>query len=170
VLKLADLVDASQRVAVGTVVGISDTGVIACSGSIGSDNRAMLLEPRYVSTRGSGCAGGSGRAPKAIAVGTPAPGGRIALLAAGGTPGGGGAFLISAQPAAIPVLGCTLLVDPAAGLSIGIGTNLAGQGQITLRVPSGTAAGALHLQFVSFDAGAPNGLFALSNAVRIDLQ
>lgn len=164
------LVDASQQVRVETVVGITDNGSIACEGSIGPDNRAMLLEPRYVSTRGTGCPGRSGTAPKAIAAGTPAAGGRIVLLAAGGRSTGSGTFLVAARPAAVPVLGCTLLVDAATSVAVPVGLNVAGQGHVALGVPQGTAAGALHVQFVSLDSTAPNGFFTLSNAVRIDLQ
>jgi hypothetical protein len=51
-----------------------------------------------------------------------------------------------------------------------VATNTIGQGQAAFTLPRGPAAGPLHVQVASIDPSAPNGLFALSNGVRVDLQ
>src|SRR5690606_28206133 len=55
--KLDELVEHPGPVSIGIVAGISDGGVIAASGSINGDNRALLLEPRFLHVHGQGCAG-----------------------------------------------------------------------------------------------------------------
>jgi hypothetical protein len=169
--KLDDLVVASQPVRVYSVSGITDDGKIACWGSFGSDNRALLLAPRFVSAYGSGCPGGAGRTPKVSADGMPRAGHRVVLLGAGGVPNGGAVFVLAARPAAVVLPGgCTLLADLGTSLAIGVSTNAAGQAHLPIDLPSTTPPGAVYLQLLTVDPGAANRVFALSNGVRIDLQ
>lgn len=169
--KLDDLVDASLQVRVDEVSGITDDGKIACWGSIGSNNRALLLEPRFVSVYGGGCAGGGGRQPKAFADGMPARGQRLVLLGAGAVPNGIGLFVLSFRQAAVALPGgCTVLADPAAGVALAVAAGAAGQAHLPIDLPATTPAGAVFAQFATLDAGAANGLFALSNGVRIAVQ
>jgi hypothetical protein len=141
--KLDDLVVGSQPVRVYTVRGITDDGKIAGGGSFGPDNRALLLEPRFVASYGNGGAGGAGRRPKATADGMPAVGNSIALLGSGGV---------------------------ANGVAIAVSTGPVGQAKLSLRLPANLPAGSVYAQFITLDTGAANGVFATSNGVRIDVQ
>jgi hypothetical protein len=170
VRKLDTLVDHPVPVRVGSVVAISDSGAIAASGSVGSDNRAILLEPRFLHVYGQGCDGSNGTV-RMVASGDAVGGGRIALLAAGGASGGAGVFALSTRSAAIPLPGgCTVSIDPTASLLVAAPLNPIGQGSLALTLPSYLAAVSLFAQFVSIDAAAANGVLALSNGVRIDIQ
>ncbi|MGE0144418.1 MAG: hypothetical protein AB7I19_12835 [Planctomycetota bacterium] len=169
--KLDDLVLGSQPVRVYTVRGITDDGNIACWGSFGPNNRALLLEPRFVASYGNGCAGGAGRQPKATADGMPAAGNRIVLLGSGGVANGTALFLIAASPAAVNLPGgCNLLADAASGLAIAVSTGGTGQASVSFNLPSNLPAGSVYAQFITLDTGAANGVFATSNGVRIDVQ
>lgn len=170
VTRLETLVDHPVPVRVGSVAAIADTGVIAASGSIGPDNRAMLLVPRFLHVYGQGCAGSNG-VPRAVAVGVPAGGGSVAVLAAGGVPNGTGAFLLAFARGAVPLPGgCTVAVDPANAIIVPASPDAIGQARLTLNVPVGVGGFSLFAQFASIDPAAPNGLFAASNGVRIDVQ
>lgn len=167
--KLETLVEHPVPVRVGEVAGISDTGAIVASGSVGSDNRAILLEPRFVRVYGGGCTGSNGT-PRAVAVGEPIGGGRVTLLAAGGLPQGRGVFVLAFGPASIPLPGgCTLLVDPASAFLVDTPLNTVGQASLPLDLPR-HIAGSVFAQFVSLDPAAANGIFAASNGVGIDIQ
>lgn len=168
--RLEDLVDVAQQVDVEHVAGITAGGRIAVQGSIGPDNRALILEPRFVHVSGVGCAGSGGIAPRATVAGIPQGGQRIALLATGGRPGGQGAFLFATRSIATSIAGCTLLVDPAGIVDAPVRMNASGQVSVPLTLPPGVGATSVWMQFVSLDGGAANGAFALSNAVRVDLQ
>jgi hypothetical protein len=163
-------VDPGRSIRVKHLVGITDRGVLAAYGSIGPDNRAMLLEPRYVTTFGSGCATATGGEPKALVAGDPRPGGRIALLGSGAAPASPVLFLVSPAAASTPLPGgCTLLLDPASLGAIAVTANAVGQAALPVSVPAGVSGRSLHVQFAVLDPSAPNGAFSLSNGVRVDL-
>ncbi|MGE3171625.1 MAG: hypothetical protein AB7O97_03300 [Planctomycetota bacterium] len=164
-------VDPAQQVYVYEIQGITDTGRMICDGSIGPDNRALLLEPRYVTPYGSGCGPTGGPSPRLGATGVPAGGGRIALLGAGGHGGGFGVFALASAAAALPLPGgCQVLVDLTAPLTFFTALNPIGQGQVVLDVPPGLPAGALFAQWASVDPAAGPASLSLSNGVRVDLQ
>lgn len=168
---LNSLVDPARFITVDHVAGLTDNGEIVAYGSIGPDNRAMLLEPRYVSTFGTGCAGTGGLTPKALIAGDPRGGQRLALLGAAARPFAQAAMLLAFASTTVPLPGgCTLLVDPSQTLSVPVTTNALGQAALALDLPVGVAAQSLWLQFGVLDAGAANGVVALSNGVRVDVR
>lgn len=169
--RLDTLVEMPPTVTGYEVAGISDDGRIAISGGYGSDNRAILLEPRFVSTYGTGCIGASGRAPKMLVAGVPDGGQRIVLLGADAVAGGAAAFLVSTARASAPFPGgCTALVGLGSAAVVPVPTNGAGQASLPIDLPTGVQAVAVFMQFLSLDSGAPNGAFALSNGARVDIQ
>lgn len=169
--RLDDWIDPAQVATVKRVHGVTDDGAIVADGSIGSDNRAMLLEPTMVTPFGSACAGGSGRAPRLGASGWPRPGGKVAILGAGGPRAGAGVVVFSPRTASLPLPGgCTLLVDPLAGVTVPVALNPIGQGSIVLTVPGGTPAHSLWLQLATWDPAAVAATLAASNGVRIDVR
>ncbi len=166
--RLDEQLDPNQLVRVEDMAGITERGFIACNGSFGSNNRAMRLEPRFTSYSGTACSGSRGE-PKVAFGGVPARGRRVALLGAGAA--ASGMFLVAAKPAAIALPGgCTLLVDPLGMLAIPVPVNPIGQASAIVVVPPDLPKLPLYLQFVSADPQAPNGYFALSDSVRVDLQ
>lgn len=168
---LATVVDPSRFITVTYSAGITDEGVIAAEGSIGPDNRAMRLVPRFVTTIGQGCPDATGEEVRALVAGEPRGGRQLALLGAGGVPGGMGAFLLGEQSAAIALPGgCTLQLDPAfllASLSV---TSTERRASFTLPLPPALSNVSFYVQYGVLDPGAANGVFALSNAVRVDVQ
>ncbi|MBK8095974.1 MAG: hypothetical protein IPK26_02645 [Planctomycetes bacterium] len=164
-------IDPRQQVRVEDIRGITDTGLMVADGSIGPDNRALLLEPRFVSTYGSGCAPVGGNVPRLGATGMPARGGRVALLGAGGSGGGLGLFVLAGAPAATPWPGgCQVLVDLTAPVTFLVALNPIGQGQVMLDVPSGVPAMSVFAQWASLGSPGSPASVAMSNGVRIDLQ
>lgn len=169
-IDLVTLVDPSLLVRVYQVEGITDSGAIAISAAIGPDNRALLLEPRHVAVLGHGCPDGNGSVPKALIAGNTVPGGRIALLGAGGSGGGAGVVFVAARDANLPLPGgCALLVDPDATLAVPVVANAAGQVSVGLQLPGAASGFSVWTQYLVIDPSAPNGAFALSNGVRLDV-
>lgn len=170
-VRLDGLIDPVQQVRIYWAEDIDDAGNILASGSIGSNNRALLLEPQFVHTYGNACSGGDGRQPKVSVAGVPASGQSIAFLAAGGVPSGFALLLLSPATANLPLPGgCTILVDLQQVISVVLPLNPVGQGSRTLRVPAGVGGASIHAQLATIDPGAANGAFALSWGVTIDLQ
>jgi uncharacterized membrane protein len=164
-------IDPAQQVYVYDIRGITDTGHMVVDASIGPDNRALLLEPRFVQNYGSGCAPSGGNVPRLSAIGVPAAGQRMALLGAGGHAGGTGLFVVAGAPAAAPGPGgCSVLVDLSAPLTFVVPLNAIGQGRVIIDVPAGVPAVPVFAQWASFGGSANPGAVSLSNAVRIDLQ
>jgi probable HAF family extracellular repeat protein len=150
---------------------INDRGQIsghAFSNAI-AETRAIRLDPNFTQVRGAGCAGGNGHVPKLAVAGLPAGGRRISILLAEGRPGSVALLQISATPVSAPLPGgCTLLVGLDA-ISVLLSLDPIGRAILPIDLPAGIQPGFLHLQYVSIDPTAANGLFALSNAVQLQM-
>ncbi len=171
--RLDDLIDPSANAVVRFTGGITDDGRIAAYGSIGSDNRAFLLEPRYVHQYGAGCAPAGVRVPKLAISGVPTAGGSLAFLGAGGHGNGTGIGIFALSLAAGNTLlpsGCSTLVDVAAVHLVAAPENTIGQTSFVLQLPPGVAPTRLYAQFASLDAAAGLGSLAVSNALYVDVQ
>jgi hypothetical protein len=171
--KLEDLVFSPVTVRVKFTAGITDTGLIAAEGSIGSDNRAFLLEPRFVTHSGPGCAPAGAGVPRLGITGIPGSNGKLAFLAAGGHGGGGGVgvFALSLNPGNTPLpAGCSLLVDLSTALLVPQLENPIGQASHVLQLPGMVFGTRIHAQYASIDFAAGLGSLAISNAVHVDLN
>lgn len=169
--RLENLVQSTQPVRITGVAGITDTGRIAAYGSIGSNNRAMLLEPLFVSDLGGGCAPAGARVPRLGSSGVPARGGRIALLGSGGHGSGVGLFALALAPGNVPLPGgCAASIDLGAAALSFVPLNAIGQGSFSFAIPAGVQRAALHVQWASLDPAVGLGSLALSNALRVDVQ
>ncbi len=167
---LIDLTDRSEVTRIYQVKGITDSGALAADAAIGPDNRAVLIEPRHSTVFGQGCATGMGTTPRAIVAGNTRAGGRIALLGAGAAARGTVVHLIAAGRANTPLPGnCTLLLDPTSLVAVTSTANAAGQASLAADLPASSTGRSLWFQLGVLDASAPNGAFALSNGVRVDV-
>lgn len=162
-------VDPTQFLDVETIAGITDNGRIAAFGSIGPDNRALLLEPRYVSHEGTGCGGARG-APKVTAAGTPIGGHRLAFLGGNAPAGEPGVILVSLLRANVPLFGCTALVDPFTPASFAVTAGAGGHVSVPVDLPATASGLTLFAQYITRDPGAANGFLSMSNRVAVDVQ
>ena len=95
----------------------------------------------------------------------------IVLLGAHAARSGTAAFALAPNRASVTLPGgCDVLVDPQAAVVAPVTTNAVGQANLPIDLPSGVTAGAVYAQLISLDPGAPNGMLALSNGVRIDVH
>jgi uncharacterized membrane protein len=166
------LVDPAGRWFILQGYEINDRGQISghAFSNVIAETRAIRLDPAFTSVRGTGCAGGTGRVPKLGVAGSPVANGRLSILLAEGRRNGQGLLLVATTASSIPLPGgCTLLVglDPWAHL---LPLDQIGRGRLTLDLPAVIAPATLHLQYASIDPSAPNGMFAMSNAVQLQLQ
>jgi hypothetical protein len=167
--EIDSVVDPAQQLKVEQAAGIDDRGRIAAFGSIGPDNRAMLLTPRHVSTYGQGCSGGDGEL-RALAAGDFRGGGRIVLLGAGAPGSGSGVMLAALGQANVPLFGCTLRVDPLSAIALPVTADPVGRVSLPIDLPPLASGFSVYAQFVAVDASGPAGLLTMSNGVRIDVQ
>ncbi len=162
--RLDDWVDPAQLAKVETVSGIDDRGRIAAHGSIGPDNRALLLEPTAVQPYGTGCG------TRAMAIGRPTGGDRVSLLTTGGPGGGAVVFALAPSAADIPLPGgCRLLIDASRAVTVPGQANPIGQAHVVLPLPAGVGVASVYAQVAAIDPSATLG-FSLSNGVRIDVR
>ena len=171
--KLDDLIHPSSQVVVDFVGGITDDGRIAAWGSIGPDNRAFLLEPRFVHEYGSGCAPAGARVPKLAIGGVPTGGQSLAFLGAAGHGSGVGigvfALSLASGNSLLPS-GCAALVDMTAVHLVAEIENPIGQARFVLPLPPGVPQTRLYAQYASLDLSAGLGSLAMSNALHVDEQ
>ena len=101
--------------------------------------------------------------PRAGRVGFAIDVGRVAS----GAPGG---LLLAASPAQFQLApGCTLWVDPAAGVALPFVAGLTGFASLPLPVPASISTGDLHVQAVVADPGGPFGGLSMSRGLTLTI-
>lgn len=138
----------------------------------GRDKTGMLrgyrLEPKYAVASGHGCAGSGGHVPALGGWGVPAAGNDVQLMMAEAKPNGSGLLFLSWTAGSTSLGACTWLLGPPLAAPLAFGFDVRGQARIAATLPPGTPSGiSVHLQFASLDPGAPNGAYALSNALEL---
>ncbi len=169
---LNQLVDPAGRWFILQGFEINDRGQISghAFSNVIAETRAIRLDPTFTTVRGAGCVGGTGRVPKLGVAGLPTANGRISILLAEGRRNGQALLLVATSAGSVVLPGgCTLLVgfDPWAHL---LPLDQIGRGRLTLDLPGIVTPATVHVQYASIDPTAPNGMFALSNAVEVRLQ
>ncbi|MBI4879946.1 MAG: FG-GAP repeat protein [Planctomycetes bacterium] len=124
-----------------------------------------------VSPFGSGCPGGSGKAPRLV---IEAPCdlkafAAVTLLLDEGVPYNPALLVFGAQPASVPAGPCTLNVWPLVGPLLLLFTDSGGQAAVAAVVPPGLAGQSVHTQAFVADALTVNG-FSASSGLTLTFQ
>jgi len=120
---------------------------------------------------GSGCAGSGGLVPELSGSGNASPGGSVTIHVRDAKASGSGLMFLSLTPGNTPVSGCSYLVGALIVPPVGIGLNGSGAADIPATLPAGFPTGVgVFMQFLSLDAGAPNGRWATSNGLEMLVQ
>lgn len=120
---------------------------------------------------GSGCAGTGGIVPTIGGSGDPSPGGSVAIQADGGLANGLGLLFLAFNPDKYQVSGCDVLIGAFAPTPFLVPFDAAGSGSLVATIPASIPTGtAFFLQLASIDAGAANGMWALSNGLELEVQ
>ncbi|MFH0946935.1 MAG: trypsin-like peptidase domain-containing protein, partial [Planctomycetota bacterium] len=120
---------------------------------------------------GSGCPGSGGLIPELSGSGNASPGGSVTIQVQKAKASGYGLMLLSVTPGNSTISGCSYLVGPSIVPAVGIGLNSSGAASIPATLPGTFPVGlGLFMQFVSIDAGAANGKWAVSNGLELLVQ
>jgi hypothetical protein len=123
---------------------------------------------------GTGLAGAGGRVPRLDAPGCPRPGAPLAIQFVNAIGAGGSLVLLGASPTAVPLLGGTLLVEPAVSIPLALSgdAGVPGHGWASpvFPIPGSAGLAGIHLYFQALvlDAAAPAGL-AMSDGLDVGI-
>jgi hypothetical protein len=120
---------------------------------------------------GNGCPGTGGRVPSLSAIGSAARGRALTLNVFDGPGGAAGALFASVSTGNLPLPGgCTLLLGfPLVQVGV-LPLDPAGSARVGTTVPVTITPADVLFQFAALDAGSGNGVFTLTNGLRVRVQ
>lgn len=165
---ISSLADGQPTVYLGWTMGTTDGSFVYSGWNI---DDVQIEGMGAFTPYGSGCPGTGGVVPAIDGSGNPSPGGSATISATGGLAGGVGLLYYSLTPDKYQLFGCDVLIGSFVGTPFVLHFDGAGAASLTAPLPTTLPVGAaFFLQLASLDTGAPNGQWALSNGLELELQ
>jgi len=165
---ISSLADGQSTVYLGWTMGKTDSSFVYSGWNI---DDVQISGMGAFTPYGSGCPGTGGVVPSITGSGNPTPGGTVSVDVAGGLPNGVGLLFLSLTPDKFQLFGCDVLIGGFFGAPFFMAFDGTGAASLPAPLPGTLPAGAaFFMQLASIDAGAPNGQWALSNGLELEVQ